>query len=140
MEFSEKVQNLSILSTQVKPIETPSYEIHFYRDYFKRVFDFFLAVLLLPIVVPVLLFLILLIKLDSKGPALFKSERVGKGGKKFNCFKLRTMCLNADERLEEILKMDQDLKSEYDKYRKLKNDPRITRVGRFLRSFSLDEL
>lgn len=140
MEVSEKVQNLPLLGANFQRIENPAYEIHLYRDFFKRVYDLVLALLLLPFVIPILLFLMLLIKLDSKGPAVFKSERIGKGGGKFNCLKLRTMCLNANDKLEEILRKNQDLKSEYDKYRKLKNDPRITRVGRFLRSFSLDEL
>jgi Sugar transferases involved in lipopolysaccharide synthesis len=140
MDGSEKIQNLPLLGAKFRSHETPAYEIHFYRDYLKRFFDLFLAVLLLPVIAPVLLVLMVLIKIDSRGPAVFNSERIGKDGKKFKCLKLRTMCLDADEKLEAILKNDEALKIEYDKYRKLKNDPRITRVGKFLRSFSLDEL
>ncbi|MFO1463704.1 MAG: sugar transferase [bacterium] len=139
MEASEKVQNLSILRPKVI-VESNPIEIQLYRDFFKKVFDLGLAVVLLPFVVPILLFLMLIVKLDSKGPAIFKSERIGKKGKRFTCLKLRTMCLNANKKLEAILNTNEELKNEYEKYHKLKNDPRITRVGKFLRSFSLDEL
>ena len=140
MDVSEKLQNLPILGAQFRTQESPSYETDLYRDFFKRGFDIFFALLLLPFIIPVLLILMTLIKLDSKGPAVFESERIGKDGIKFKCLKLRTMCLNADKKLEEILKNKSELQAEYNKYRKLKNDPRITRVGRFLRSTSLDEL
>lgn len=140
MEASEKVQNLPLLGANIRSAESPSYEIHLYRDFLKRGFDLLFAILLLPFVIPVLLLLMVLIKLDSRGPAVFKSVRIGKDGAKFNCYKLRTMCLGADKKLEDLLESDAELKNEYDKYRKLKNDPRITRVGKLLRTFSLDEL
>lgn len=139
MQASEKVQNLSILRPKVVVVEANPVEIHLYRDFFKRAFDLVLAFLLLPFIAPVLLLLMLLIKIDSKGPAIFKSERIGKKGSRFTCFKLRTMCLNANEKLEALLSTNEELKTEYDKFHKLKNDPRVTRVGKFLRSFSLDE-
>lgn len=140
MNPSHKVQNLPILETPATIYEASNVQPHFYRDYFKRLFDLALALILLPITLPILLILMILIKLDSKGPALYKSERVGKDGRKFNCLKLRTMCLHAHEKLEEVLENNTVLKFEYQKYCKLKNDPRVTRVGKILRSFSLDEL
>jgi len=111
-----------------------------YRSFFKRLLDIFLCFLILPFVLPVLLLLIIIIKLDSKGPAIYRSERIGKNGKNFDCLKLRTMCLNADKVLDNLLGKEELLKKEYLKFRKLKNDPRITRFGKILRKFSLDEL
>ena len=140
MDVSEKLQNLPILGTQFRTHETPDYETDLYRDFLKRAFDILFALFLLPFIAPVLLLLMALIKLDSKGPAVFESERVGKDGVKFKCLKLRTMCLGADKKLEDILKSKTEFQVEYNKYRKLRNDPRITRVGKFLRSTSLDEV
>lgn len=137
MESTEKIQRLPFLPTQTFQAR-PKVEI--YRLALKRVFDLFLALMLLPFILPVLLLLIILIKIDSKGPAIYRSERIGKNGKKFNCLKLRTMCPNAEEKLDQLLRKRADLKEEYEKFCKLKDDPRITRVGRLLRTFSMDEL
>ncbi|MCC6274202.1 MAG: sugar transferase [Deltaproteobacteria bacterium] len=99
-----------------------------------------MALLIFPLVLPILAILILLIKLDSKGPAIFKSERIGKSGRRFAIYKLRTMCLNAEEKLQEILSSDAALRKEWVTDHKLRNDPRITRVGRIIRALSLDEI
>ncbi|MFO1518597.1 MAG: sugar transferase [bacterium] len=104
----------------------------------KRGFDIAFALLLFPILLPFMIVISLLIKLDSKGPILFKNRRVGLGGKRFNCLKFRTMVDHAEDLLGEILKDDQ-AKKEWKNNIKLKNDPRITRVGHILRKFSLDE-
>lgn len=141
MDASEKLQNIPMIGANFQSHEVQaSFETHFYRDFLKRGCDLFFALFLLPFIVPVLLILMAWVKLDSKGPAIFESERIGKDGVKFKCFKLRTMCLGADKKLDDILENQAELKSEFNKFRKLKNDPRVTRVGRFLRSFSLDEL
>lgn len=124
----------STLSSTVKPFN------YWYKNYFKRFFDLSVSIFLLPFVVPVLLLLMLLVKFTSKGPAIYKSLRVGKDGKKFCCYKLRTMHQDAETKLEDLLKENPSLREEYTKYRKLKRDPRITGIGRFLRTFSLDEL
>lgn len=81
-----------------------------------------------------------LVKISSRGPVIFKQKRVGKNGKLFYIYKFRTMHCDAEKRLKEILKNDPKAKKEWQERRKLKNDPRITRIGRFLRKTSLDEL
>lgn len=135
MDTSEKASSLPLFTTtEIRPIWGA-----LYRDFFKRLFDLTLAILLLPLVLPFLFVLIILIKIDSRGPVLYRSERIGKGGKTFNCLKLRTMCLDAHNLLPTILENDNSLREEYEKFCKLKKDPRITRVGKFLRSLSLDE-
>ena len=106
----------------------------------KRFFDAVVSVVLMPILSVPMAVMAFLIRLDSKGPALFSQERIGKYGKPFKCIKFRTMYEDAEDRLRELLKNDAGAKSEYEQYWKLKNDPRVTRVGRFLRATSLDEL
>ena len=89
---------------------------------------------------PVLLALILLIKLDSPGPALYAQQRVGTAGHHFRCWKFRTMCTDAEQALEDYLRDDPDLRAEWERDQKLRKDPRVTRMGRILRATSLDEL
>ena len=80
------------------------------------------------------------IKLDSPGKIFYRQARLGRDGRAFKLLKFRTMHQGADRILKEALARDPNLKEEWDSYQKLKNDPRITRVGKFLRRFSLDEL
>ncbi len=110
------------------------------NKFFKAFFDIFLALLLTPFLIPLIFLIGFFIKLDSKGPIFFRHERVGKDGKKIKVFKFRTMYKDAEERLKEILEKDEEAKREWEKNFKLKNDPRITKVGKFLRKTSLDEL
>lgn len=79
------------------------------------------------------------LKTKDYGPLFYVHERIGKDGKTFKMYKFRTMVVNADEKLNEILEQDKALKEEYKKYKKLKNDPRVTKFGEFLRKTSLDE-
>jgi undecaprenyl-phosphate galactose phosphotransferase len=95
---------------------------------------------MLPILLPTILIIGVLIKLDSRGPIFYTQERIGKNGKKFKVIKFRSMYTNADELLKEFLGKNPELKQEYETFRKLKNDPRVTKVGKFLRKTSLDEL
>ncbi|WP_034385624.1 undecaprenyl-phosphate galactose phosphotransferase WbaP [Deinococcus sp. YIM 77859] len=106
----------------------------------KRVMDFFLSLLGLLLIAPVLLIVAILVRLDSPGPILYKAPRLGRNGVPFSCYKFRSMYLNAEERLQHMLSEDPCLRAEYETYHKLKDDPRVTRVGRLLRKFSLDEL
>lgn len=104
---------------------------------FKRFIDIFSSVIGLMIGSPILFLIFLFIKIDSRGPAIFKQKRVSIGWKEFEMFKFRTMIVNAEEILQnnlELLKIYK--KSNY----KIKDDPRVTRVGKILRKFSLDEL
>lgn len=89
---------------------------------------------------PVVLALYLWVRLDSRGPGFYWSERIGENGKTFRCLKFRTMHYDADERLTEMMAKSTGIRREYRQYHKLENDPRITGAGRILRRNSLDEL
>jgi undecaprenyl-phosphate galactose phosphotransferase len=82
----------------------------------------------------------LLIKINSKGPAIFSQKRIGKNGKPFRCYKFRTMYHDAEARLAELLGKSSKTRKEWNHHWKLNNDPRITTIGKFLRQTSLDEL
>ncbi|MFN7308088.1 MAG: sugar transferase, partial [Acetobacteraceae bacterium] len=88
---------------------------------------------------PFFLIVALMVRADG-GPAFFAHQRVGRGGKLFGCLKFRSMVIDSQARLEALLASDPAARAEWEATRKLKNDPRITRIGRFLRSTSLDEL
>ncbi|QAA34767.1 MULTISPECIES: sugar transferase [Clostridium] len=105
--------------------------------YIKRLFDFFSALILLVTISPVLLIICVAIKLDSKGPIFFEHSRLGKCGKLFKVYKFRTMVYNAAEVFNNFTP---EQKAEFEKNFKLDNDPRITKLGKFLRKTSLDEL
>jgi len=104
--------------------------------FFKRVFDTVFSVLAVILISPLLLALAIAIKLDSPGPVFYTSERIGKKGVVFRCIKFRTMVMDADTRRAEIMHMNERDGVLF----KISNDPRITRLGRFLRKYSLDEL
>lgn len=104
--------------------------------FLKRAFDLFCATIAFIILLPIFLIVIITIKLDSKGPAIYHQERVGKNGKLFKIYKFRSMCQNADELKEQLLKLNERDGPVF----KITNDPRVTRVGKFLRRSSMDEL
>lgn len=110
-----------------------------YNEFAKRLLDlgFFLAVL--PFVLPIVAVLYVTVRLDG-GPGFFGHERVGRDGKVFRCWKLRTMVPDAEARLNALLASDPEAKKQWEDDRKLQEDPRITRFGNFLRKTSLDEL
>lgn len=110
-----------------------------YPSIFKRLFDIFLSILLLPILLPIIAILYVVVRSDG-GPGLFGHSRVGRNGRMFKCWKVRTMVVDAQERLDALLASDAQARAEWDRDRKLRNDPRVTRVGNFLRKSSLDEL
>ncbi|MEA3223032.1 MAG: undecaprenyl-phosphate galactose phosphotransferase WbaP [Thermodesulfobacteriota bacterium] len=106
----------------------------------KRSFDIVLSLFGLVVFSPVLFILAVVIKIDSKGSVFFGHTRVGKRGKTFTCYKFRTMVENAKETLEELLANDPEARAQWDKDFKLKEDPRVTKMGVFLRKTSFDEL
>lgn len=108
--------------------------------FFKRLFDIVFSALFLLAFSPLYLIVGAAVKCSSEGPILYKSRRVGKGGKIFNCFKFRTMYQDAEVRLEEILTSNPKLAEEWAQFDKLRSDPRVTPLGRLLRKTSLDEL
>ena len=110
-----------------------------YRRFLKRALDVSLVLVLALIVLPVVLLFGLLIRLDG-GPALYSQPRVGRNGRIFRCWKMRTMQVDAERCLADLLATDPRARAEWATSQKLKNDPRITPVGRILRKTSLDEL
>ncbi|MCB1111077.1 MAG: sugar transferase [Chlamydiales bacterium] len=106
----------------------------------KRIFDLVFSMVVMTLGLPLFFLIALTIKCTSRGGVIYAQERVGRGGKAFRCYKFRTMYVDAEKRLEEILSRNSQLKKEWSLTRKLKRDPRITWIGSFLRKTSLDEL
>ncbi|MEJ0060811.1 MAG: sugar transferase [Terricaulis sp.] len=106
----------------------------------KRVFDFACAALLLVFLSPALVTIALAVKLTNPGPILYRHLRIGRQGMRFECFKFRTMATDSQERLSHILSTDPQAAAEWRESQKLRNDPRVTKIGAFLRKASLDEL
>lgn len=97
-----------------------------YKGFFKRFLDIFLSLFMLLLIWPILLLVAILIKIDSKGPVIFKQSRLGKGGKVFQIYKFRSMCVGAESKGTGVYSD--------------KNDARVTRVGKIIRATSIDEL
>ena len=106
----------------------------------KWCFDRVVSMIAIPVLLIPMAFIAVMIRIGSRGPAIYSQERIGKKGKPFRCYKFRTMYEDADSRLEKLLAESPDLRDQWDRYWKLDNDPRITRTGMFLRKTSLDEL
>jgi undecaprenyl-phosphate galactose phosphotransferase len=111
-----------------------------YRILFQQTYNYLLALLLLPVILPFIGIFAVLIKRESPGPVFFVHKRIGKHGKPFPTFKFRSMYADAEERLQKLLEENPEAKREWESGFKLKNDPRITKIGAFLRKTSLDEL
>lgn len=118
---------------RVKPPE------NFYKSIGKRALDIFIVIFTLPFTLPAIMICAFLVALDGRWP-FFGHKRVGMNGREFPCWKVRSMSAGAQERLQAYLDENPEARDEWEKTRKLKDDPRITRVGRFLRKSSLDEL
>lgn len=107
-----------------------------YEQAIKRILDIMLSVFATVVLSPVMLVTAIAIKFDSEGPVIFKQKRVGQNGRTFNMYKFRSMCVDAEARKEELLQ-----KNEMDGFMfKIKDDPRVTKVGKFIRKTSIDEL
>ncbi|HEX2986192.1 MAG TPA: sugar transferase [Caproiciproducens sp.] len=109
---------------------------HTLYSFLKRLFDVLLSFFAIIVLLPLFLLLAVAIKLDSKGPVIYSQMRAGKSGKPFKLYKFRSMCIDAEEKLEQL--KDQNEKN--GPIFKIANDPRVTRVGRFIRKVSIDEL
>lgn len=114
----------------------PIYWEHFFTGMFKRIFDLLFGLLALILVLPLMAVSILLVYLEDGSPVIFRQMRVGKDGQLFEIFKIRTMVKNAEQLQSQMAKRDSNGNPVY----KVKDDPRVTCVGRLLRRFSLDEL
>ena len=113
--------------------------LNFYKSC-KNLLDFLFSIFFLIASLPFFLLISLLIKLSSRGPIFFLQERIGKNNIPFKCIKFRTMHPEAKDILENLLMKDEKLKMEFEQTHKIKNDPRITTIGKLLRKTSLDEL
>lgn len=128
--FNEKLMLLRVTNNLARP----------FNRFIKMVFDYVLTLVGTIAISPILAIIAIWIYKDSPGSVIFKHTRIGKDGKPFPCYKFRSMCVDAKERLEELLANDAEARAEWERDFKLKNDPRITKSGAFLRKTSLDEL
>ena len=128
--FNEKLCLLRLKNNLARPL----------NRLVKMIFDYTLTIVGTIAISPILLIIAAWIYKDSPGPVIFKHIRIGKGGKPFACYKFRSMCVDSKERLEKLLATDPAAREEWERDFKLKNDPRITKSGAFLRKTSLDEL
>jgi len=117
----------------------PLIDLNLYPKW-KRPFDIIFSLLIIVLTLPLWLAIIIFIKTTDKGPVFYRDPRIGENGRQFKCWKFRTMHVDADKKLEKLLEQDEKLKKEYSRTYKLKSDPRVTPIGRFLRKTSLDEL
>ena len=112
---------------------------YMYRDFAKRLMDIAFVAITLPFALPIIMLCSLALWIEGGSP-FYTQDRLGRNGARFSILKLRTMVRNADEVLETYLASDPEMRREWDELQKLRNDPRVTRVGQFLRATSLDEL
>jgi exopolysaccharide production protein ExoY len=106
----------------------------------KRIFDIFFASFVILLTLPLFIIVAVLVKITDPGPVIYKHVRVGLWGRRFNCFKFRTMVVDSENVLKALLHDDPGARAEWERNQKLFNDPRVTPFGRFLRESSLDEL
>ena len=130
--------------TALVPIETDydkNKSIEKIEKVLKRTIDIIgsLVGILLLIPITICIYIANLLAGDG-GPIFYKQKRIGKDGKIFNMYKYRSMVVNADEKLEKYLEENEEAAKEYKKYKKLKNDPRVTKIGNFIRKTSIDEI
>lgn len=128
-----------LAASYAKASRRPAGRTRFYRRYFKRALDIAAVLLAAPFVLPLIVLMALCVRRDG-GSAFYCQDRIGRGGKVFRLWKLRSMVVDADARLEEYLASDPHVRAEWDEHQKLKRDPRITAIGRLIRKTSLDEL
>lgn len=125
----------------IKLSRQSSYErVRITKKFYKRSFDIFFSISVLLCCFPLYLIVGLFIYISSPGPIFYTQERVGKNFQRFKCLKFRSMVINADQVLAELLAHNPEKRKEFEETFKLKNDPRITWIGKILRVTSLDEL
>jgi lipopolysaccharide/colanic/teichoic acid biosynthesis glycosyltransferase len=135
ISFLKKVKEYNnTVTTNEKPLK-PSLCLY------KRIFDIVISAILLLIALPIFVLIAIAIKLESRGPVLYNAKRAGRGFKIFKFYKFRTMVINADKKIDALAHLNQYRQTDNGaKFFKIANDPRITKVGRFLRNSSIDEL
>ena len=126
---------------EIKPIISEMKKQNILYKIVKRVIDIFAGIVGVILLIPLMVVveIIRVIKKENQGPLFYEQLRIGKNGKQFRMYKFRSMCMNADDTLKEYLENNEEARKEFKKYKKLKHDPRITKVGKVLRETSLDE-
>lgn len=137
LQFEEHLSKSRPLGLRDFTFGNPRFGV--YRSYIKRSLDIILVLIAAPMIILIMLPFLLLIPFDGGSP-FYRQKRVGLDGKEFSMWKLRSMVPNAHDKLDEYLASDPSAKAEWDKDQKLKMDPRITFIGRFIRKSSIDEL
>jgi exopolysaccharide production protein ExoY len=138
LQLNELSDEIDMSSAPVGLVTIP-FRAGLYRNYMKRLFDISAVVISGIFVGPLIVLMALIVSFDGSNP-FYWNERVGRGGRNFRMLKLRTMVPNADKMLEMYLSRNAEALLEWNSTQKLKSDPRITRIGRFLRKTSMDEL
>ena len=138
--------NIDTSSEEIRMIEmknnienTKNIKVNIY-EIIKRIIDIFGALVGIVLLVPITIIIwIANIFVKDNGPVFYTQKRIGKDGKYFRLYKYRSMVVNADDKLSKYLAENEEARKEYKKYKKLKNDPRITHIGKFIRERSIDE-
>ncbi len=140
-DFSSKISFLKQAKEYNQALNQKQESIKPEYSVFKRVLDVLISSILLIVALPIFALIALVIKLESKGPVFYAAKRAGRGFKIFKFYKFRTMVVNADKKIEALAHLNQyGQATNGAKFFKIANDPRITKVGKFLRNSSLDEL
>lgn len=126
---------------EIKPLLGDIKKQNIAYRFVKRIVDVLAGIVGVVLLIPIMIVVeaLRIIKKENDGPLFYTQLRIGKNGRQFKMYKFRSMCMNADERLKEYLQENEEARKEYKKYKKLKCDPRITKVGKVLRATSLDE-
>ena len=126
---------------EIKPILYDVKKQNIAYRFVKRFIDIIAGLVGIILLIPITIIveIIRIVKKENDGPLFYEQLRIGKNGKQFRMYKFRSMCMNADERLKEYLEENEEARKEYQKYKKLKCDPRVTKLGKLLRATSLDE-
>lgn len=131
--------SITAAQTATGPSFSPASKPWFYRSIVKRPLDLALVLLAAPVIVPLILLLAIFVMRDGGNP-FYTQLRVGRNGRTYRMWKLRSMVVDADDRLQSYLEANPEARAEWDLTQKLRNDPRVTRFGRILRACSMDEL
>lgn len=126
---------------EIKPLLGDIKKQNIAYRFVKRIVDVLAGIVGVVLLIPIMIVVeaLRIIKKENDGPLFYTQLRIGKNGRQFKMYKFRSMCMNADEKLKEYLQENEEARKEYKKYKKLKCDPRITKVGKVLRATSLDE-
>ncbi len=138
--YNDNVANINARTNTLDYGYTEAFSKKTIYHIIKRLFDILVSSIALIILAPLFLIVAVAIKLDSKGPVFLDHYRIGKDGKLFKIWKFRSMVDHAEDILMEWLETNPEIREEYLTNKKLKNDPRVTRVGKFIRKTSIDEL